>query len=307
MELPKAIKSEQAVLGAIIAYPNSVGEVVDLLKDEDFYYTNHIKIYREIVSLYTEGLVIDISTLAQSLNNKGVIEEVGGVSYLSDLSSGATFSENIKYHCNIIKDRGDKRNIINISRELMKKAYDTKAVARNIISEGAEELYKICNDNGKMYTLAECLDSALLELEERYKKKGDIVGKTTGFVSFDKAIGGLQKGNLFIIAGRPSMGKTALGLNIASKAAKESRVAIFSFEMSKEELTDRLLSDEGCVKLGRIKSGKLSDDEFERINNGAGRVSERYAIIYDGSALNYSNLSSVAFLWKDLAHSSLKS
>ena len=290
MELPKAIESEQAVLGAMITYPNSVALVVDLLKDEDFYYTNHIKIYREIVSLYSEGLVIDISTLAQSLNNKGVIEEVGGVSYLSDLSSGATFSENIKYHCNIIKDRCAKRNIINISRELMKKAYDTRAVARNIISEGAEELYKICNDNGKMYTLAECLDSALLELEERYKKKGDIVGKTTGFISFDKAMGGLQKGNLFIIAGRPSMGKTALGLNIASKAAKESKVAIFSFEMSKEELTDRLLSDEGCVKLGRIKSGKLSDDEFEQINNGAGRLSERYAIIYDGRALNTSEI-----------------
>ncbi|MBU3104413.1 replicative DNA helicase [Clostridium gasigenes] len=292
MELPKAMESEQAVLGAMIAYPSVASEVVDLLKSEDFYYTNHIKIYREIVNLYSEGLVIDTITLAQSLNNKGLIEEVGGASYLSDLSLGATFSENIKYHCNIIKDKWTKRNIINISRELMKKAYDTKSVARNIISEGAEELYKICSDNGKMYTMAECLDSALVEIEKRYNSKGESLGKTTGFVSFDKAIGGLQKGNLFIIAGRPSMGKTALALNIACKAAKKSRVAIFSFEMSKQELTDRLLSDEVSVKLGKIKSGKLSSDEFEQISNGAACLSERYAIVYDGRALNTSEIRS---------------
>lgn len=290
MELPKSIESEQTVLGAMIAYPRVVIEVIDLLKSENFYNTKHMKIYKEIVSLHSVGVLVDIQTLSQSIRDKGFMEEVGGVCYLSDLLRGATFYENIKYHCDIIKDRWSKRNIINLSRDLMKKAYDNTSIAKDIISEGAEELYRICSDNGKMYTMEECVDSALIEIEDRYSRKGNILGKTTGLLSMDKAIGGLQKGNLFIIAGRPSMGKTALALNIASKASEKSRVAIFSFEMSRQELSDRLLSDEGCVKLGRIKSGQLSTEEFEKLSNGASSLSKRYALIYDGGALNTSEI-----------------
>ncbi|MGL5084482.1 MAG: replicative DNA helicase, partial [Clostridium sp.] len=167
---------------------------------------------------------------------------------------------------------------------------DTKVLARDIISDGVSEFYKMTSDNGRMYTMAECLDSALIEIEARYNNKGKTIGKTTGFETFDKAIGGLQKGNLFIIAGRPSMGKTALALNIAVKSAEENKVGIFSFEMSRQELSDRLLSDEGSVKLGKIKSGNLCDEEFEKINNAAAILSERYAIIYDGRSLNTSEI-----------------
>ncbi|MBB6714810.1 replicative DNA helicase [Clostridium gasigenes] len=290
MELPKAIESEQAILGAMIAYQSVTVEVVDKLKSEYFYNTKHIKIYREIVSLFNDGLLVDIKTLAQSLNDKGLLEVVGGVSYLINLYEGATFAENIKYHCEVIADKWSKRNIIHISRDLINKAYDSKITSKDIISDGVGEFYKMSSDNGKMYTMAECLDSALVEIEARYNNKGDIIGKTTGFASFDKAIGGLQKGNLFVIAGRPSMGKTALALNIAAKAAEKSRVAIFSFEMSKQELSDRLLSDEGCIKLGKIKSGNLSSGEFEKISNVAARLSERYAIVYDGRSLNTSEI-----------------
>lgn len=286
MELPRSIESEQAVLGAMIAYPKASSEVIEKIKSEYFYNSKHSKIYSEIVKLFRYGLVIDIQTLAQSLSDKGLISEVGGVTYLSELQGGVIYSENIKYHCDVILDKWSKRNIINISRDLINKSYDTKILAKDIISDGVCEFYKISSDNGKMYTMAECLDTALLEIEERYKNKGTLIGKTTGFNTFDKAIGGLQKGNLFIIAGRPSMGKTALALNIAAKASEKSRVGIFSFEMSRQELSDRLLSDEGEVRLGKIKSGNLTDEEFEKINNAATILSERYAIVYDGRSLN---------------------
>ncbi|MGL5353023.1 MAG: replicative DNA helicase [Clostridium sp.] len=290
MELPRSIESEQAILGAMISYPRATSEVIDKLKSEYFYNSKHTKIYSEIVKLFSQGLVIDIQTLAQSLSDKGIIESVGGVTYLSELQGGVIYSENINYHCDVIVDKWSKRNIIHISRDLINKAYDTKVAARDIISDGVGEFYKMTSDNGKMYTMAECLDSALIEIEDRYNTKGEIIGKTTGFKTFDKAIGGLQKGNLFVIAGRPSMGKTALALNIAVKAAEKSRVGIFSFEMSRQELSDRLLSDEGNVKLGKIKSGNLCEEEFEKINNSAAILSERYAIVYDGRALNTSEI-----------------
>lgn len=290
MELPRAIESEQAVLGAMISYPKVTNEVIEELKPEDFYYINHKKIFEEMKELYNIGVVLDIPTLAQSLNNKGVLKDVGGVTYLDNLYAGATLGDNINYHCEIIKDRAMKRSIIEISRELVRKAYDTRIKAKDIINNGAEELYKLSQEKGKIYTISECMSSTLEEIEKRYNKKGALIGETTGIENLDKATGGLQKGNLVVIAGRPSMGKTALALNIASSASKESKVAIFSFEMPKEELADRLLSDEGNVVLGKIKSGKLSDQDFIKISEASCTLSNRYAHVYDGGALTVAEI-----------------
>lgn len=290
MELPRAIESEQTILGTLIGYPKVINEVIDKLNVEDFYYTNHKKIYEGIKELYLKQYTPDIATLAQLLNSNGILKEIGGVGYLVDLGDGATLGENIEYHCNIIKDRAMKRALINISREISRKCYDTRIDAKEIINESTDELYKLCENKGRMYHIKECVMSALIGIEERYKSGGGIIGETTGIKSLDKATGGLQKGNLFVIAGRPGMGKTALALNIASKAAINSKVAIFSFEMSKEELGDRLLSDEGCCNFGKIKSGKLEIDDFTHLSNASLELSRRYAHVYDGGALTVSEI-----------------
>ncbi|MGL5381166.1 replicative DNA helicase [Clostridium sp.] len=285
MELPKAIESEQAILGSMLNYKEVVREVVDILKSEYFYYTNNFKIFREIKELYNEGLVCDIPTLSQSLNNKGILQEVGGVTYLVKLYEGATLGENIRYHCELIKDSAKKRNIIEMSRELIRRAYLMDEKADEIINYGLGEMYKLIGEKGDMYKLSECIDEELCEIEERYNKGGDIIGVDTGFESLNKVIGGLQKGNLFVIAGRPSIGKTAFALNIALEAAKKSTVAIFSFEMSRIEIADRFLSYEGGINLSKIKSGKLLDDDFIKISEASSTLSRRNAYIYDGGAL----------------------
>lgn len=290
MELPRALESEQAVLGAILNYKDIISEVIDKLKEEDFYYTSNLKVYRVMKKIYNEGLLVDIPTLSETLNNDGMLKDVGGVSYLIKLYEGFTLGENIRYHCEIIKDKAIKRNLINLSREISRDSFDLGSKGKDLVGKAVESLYKMLDSRGNMFTLSECVDSALLEIEKRYNMGGKVVGAETGFKGIDMAIGGLQKGNLLVVAGRPSMGKTALALNIASNASKENKVAIFSFEMTKEELTDRLLSDEGSVVLGKIKSGKLSDDDLKEISKAAGTLSKRYAFIYDGGALTVNDI-----------------
>ncbi|MEG1254841.1 replicative DNA helicase [Clostridium sp.] len=285
MELPKTLQGEQAILGGMICYPKIIDEVIERIKPEEFYYENHIKIYREISRLYEGGITVDIPTLGEALNNKDQLKDIGGISYITKLYESSTLSDNIKYHCDNIKDRAVKRKLIQISNEILRKTQDNSVLGTDIIGKMGEELYKVTEERGRMFTISECLNSSIDGIENRFRNKGSIVGATTGLKSLDKITGGLQRGNLNIIAGRPSMGKTALALNIAAKASIENRVAIFSFEMSKEELTDRLLSEEGNIPLQKIKSGKLEEDEFGSLMNAAARLSSRYAFVYDGGAL----------------------
>ncbi|MEG2289692.1 MAG: replicative DNA helicase [Clostridium sp.] len=285
MELPKTLQGEQAILGGMICYPRIIDEVIELIKPEELYYESHKKIYREICRIYEDGITVDIPTIAEALNNTGKLMETGGITYLTKLYESSTAADNIKYHCANIRDRAIKRKLIMMCNEILKNSQDNSILGADIISKMGDELYKIVEDRGRMFTLEECLNSSIDGIEKRYINKGTVVGATTGMKSLDKVTGGLKKGNFNIIAGRPSMGKTALGLNIASKAAIENRVAIFSFEMSKEELADRLLSDDGDIPMQKIKSGKLNDEEFETLMNAAARLSSRYAFIYDGGAL----------------------
>lgn len=294
MELPKSIVSEQAVLGSILLNPSIITEVFDILSAEKFYNTRHAIIFEQMRFLFDQGLTIDIATLSQELNTKGNLQKAGGASYLVDLLEGSTALENINHHSNVIRDMYLKRELINILRKAIEESYKSDKEAKDIILDATEKLYSLSEDNKKIYTISEAVYSALDDLEERYKKDGQIIGCSTGIEKIDKATGGLKKGELVIIAGRPSMGKTAFALNIAASVAKEKKVAVFSFEMTKEELADRLLSDEGTVKLSKIKNGNLDDNEFERIASATCSLAKRYALIYDGGALTVSEIKAKA-------------
>ena len=294
MEVPKAILSEQAVLGAILLDSNNISQALEIIGAEKFYNSRHSVIFACMKKLFDDGLTIDIATLSQALNASGELRKVGGASYLVELLEGATVYENVVHHSNVINDMYIKRETIIILRQTLEETYKNAKESKDIILETTEKLYKLSGDTNKMHKLSDAVFSSLNDLEDRFNKKGDIIGNSTGVDKLDMAIGGLKKGELVIIAGRPSMGKTAFALNIASNIAKSKNVAIFSFEMTKEELADRLLSDEGSINLGKIKTGKLADEEFERVAQASCSLCKRFASVYDGGALTVSEIKAKA-------------
>lgn len=289
-ELPKAIKSEQAILGAMISIPKINDDVIEKLKVKDFYVSKHTIIYDELINLYNDGVKSDLPSITQSLNLKGKLMDAGGASYLSELMEGATLGENINYHITIIKDMAKRRELITYAREVAICSYDTKNNSKDIINTAADNLYKLVEVNGGLYNMNECVVASLEEIENRMKLGGGVVGKGTGFKKLDKALGGLNEGDLMFIAARPSMGKTAFVLNIASNVSKEGRVAIFSLEMTKEQLTSRILSSESNVKMSSIKRGDITDEEVNKIAIASAKLSKRNMYIYDGQAITASEV-----------------
>lgn len=294
MELPKAIVSEKVVLGTIILDFKNIVYLLDILKKDYFYLTKHVLIFEEILYLFRNNVEVDIKVLCQSFIKNKNIEEVGGVSYLSELTQEGTYKENLIYHANLIKDSYEKRRIINVCKIAIDESFKDKKKAMNIIRKCTENLYGIDGDKGYIYTMEEALNSTLKKIEGRYKNREKLIGCTTGIKEIDNAIYGLKKSEFVVLAARPSMGKTALVLNMISNASKENKVAIFSLEMSKEELSDRWLADQGTVALSKIKSGKLGEGEFEKLLNASCTLVDRNIIIYDGPALTVSEIKSKA-------------
>ena len=290
IEMPKAIQSETSVLGAMIAFPRVTQEVVGFLAAKDFYSTKHNIIYNEFYKLYNDGITADIATLAQSLQLKGKLMEAGGASYLAELLQSATVGENIKYHCDVIKDMAVKRKIIDYGKEIIRQAYSNDISSENVISNAANELYNINEVKEDFVPMPSCITESLEAIDERRKNEDMLIGKSTGYKKLDIATGGLQKGDFIIIAGRPSMGKTTFALNIADNASKNCNVAVFSFEMSKTKLIDKIISKESNVLHKNISRGNIKDDEFERIAVKSTELERRSMWVYDGPALTTNDI-----------------
>lgn len=283
-QLPYSIEAEQAALGCIISYKSQLALAEDVLKDDDFYWDKHKRIFSTIKALSRKDMNIDLITLLNELKVSDSIDKCGGVSYITELATNTVFSSNVESYVKIIKDKSDRRNLIRAGRELISKSYEESEV-ESIISTVEDKIYKVINskESEDILDMGQSVEKVLTRIENNYCNGGKILGNTTGFKEIDNTISGLQKGDFIIVAARPSMGKTAFALNIGQHASKGASVGIFSLEMTTEQLMERLISSRSLVEFGKIKTGKLDEAEFRKITDAANVLAKRKIFIDDKS------------------------
>lgn len=283
-QLPHSIEAEQAALGCIINYKSQLALAEDVLKDDDFYWDKHKRIFSTIKALSRKDMNIDLITLLNELKVSDSIDKCGGVSYITELATNTVFSSNVESYVKIIKDKSDRRNLIRAGRELISKSYEEDEV-ESIVSTVEDKIYKVINskESEDIIDMGQSVEKVLTRIENNYCNGGKILGNTTGFKEIDNTISGLQKGDFIIVAARPSMGKTAFALNIGQHASKGASVGIFSLEMTTEQLMERLISSRSLVEFGKIKTGKLDEAEFRKITDAANVLAKRKIFIDDKS------------------------
>jgi replicative DNA helicase len=262
-QLPQSIEAEAAVLGCILNNSASIGEIVGFLRPEDFYRKSHSDIFRCMVKMFSNDINVDLITTVEELRKENLLLDTGGITYLSSLAASAGMGYIIKDYANIVKEKAQKRVIIATAKEMITKSYDSGSITKDIINYAEDSIFNIAeNKDSRMCDIVEAVGKTLDNIQNVYSNGGGLLGVSSGFKSLDKQLNGLQKGDFTILAARPSMGKTAFALNIAMNAGKKAKVALFSLEMSEEQLTQRMLSAMTAIDLMRLRSGLLNEKEW---------------------------------------------
>ncbi|WHZ16878.1 MAG: Replicative DNA helicase (DnaB) [Nitrospira sp.] len=291
---PHDLEAEQAILGAILLCPAVLATVGELVTEQDFYDAPHRAIFAAMGQLENAGRAIDHITVSEELRRTGTLQEVGGSAAVAELIQAVPSASNVMTHCRVVREKARRRELRRIGYDLCVQAYDEKASLPAIVEEAEQAILALdqANTAQAIAPIRQLVTDRLTHLETLYKQKTPITGVPTGFTSLDKLTAGLQPGTLNIIAARPSMGKTALALSIAAHVAMREHhpVQIFSLEMSKEELTDRLLSLAALVDLHAIRTGQVGKAEWARIATAADQISNAPLHIDDSGTLTVTQL-----------------
>lgn len=295
---PQNIEAEQCVLGSLLLDRDAVIKIADLITADDFYEEKHRIIYQAILRLYDERSSIDILTVSNTLNEGASLETVGGMSYLTTLVNAVPSAAHIVHYAQIVRRKGTLRRLIGSASDILNLGYQEDMNLEVILDQAEQKLFAVSQKSMKQnfVSINEILHETFDRLDELHREKGKLRGVATGFSDLDSKLGGLQKSDLVILAARPSMGKTSLALDMVRHVAMNEKqaVAVFSLEMSKDQLVDRLLSAEADVDLWKMRTGKLSDmgpdNDFERIGHALGRLSEAQIYIDDSGSLNIMEL-----------------
>jgi replicative DNA helicase len=276
-QAPWSAEAEISVLSAMLIDGDAVALAIETVDDTAFYKEANRRVFRGMVRLYGRGEVIDVVTLSDELKSAGELDAVGGMPYLAELVDAVPTAANIEYHCRILKDKSTLRKLIEAATEIVQDAYTAPAgEVADALDEAEQRIFHIAQSSQRtgFVWIKEILWPAFERIEELQRGSGSVTGVPTGFPDLDNLTAGFQPSDLIIVAGRPSMGKTALALNFAQQAAiaNEVPVALFSLEMSKESLVQRLLCAEGRVDAGRLRRGRLQDDEYARLATAAGHL-----------------------------------
>ena len=287
---PQSIEAEESLLSAILLDNNTLLDVVEVLAVADFYRTAHQKIYAAIIELFDKGEPIDLVTLANNLKEKGQLEGVGGASYLARLVDAVPLAVNAQHYAKIIADKASLRRLIEKANAIAKRCYDDRGNVDDVIDFAEASIFEISErkTSQSFYPISRLIIRNIETLEENQGNKSLVTGVPMGFGLLDNLTSGLQKSDLIILAARPSMGKTALALNIARNAAVDSQipVAIFSLEMSKEQLSLRMLCAEARLDSSRLRGGFFSMADWHRLTDAAGILSESPIYIDDSPSLS---------------------
>ncbi len=287
---PQNLEAEESVLGAILLDNEAIDAALEILSADDFYREAHRKIMRAMVELQQRGEGIDLITLAETLRQNDVLQDVGGASFLSELAEKTATAANVRYWARIVRQKAILRSLITTATEIVTRGYESNADVDGFLDEAEHKIFEISESKVKRsyYRIGEIMLDSMEAIKLLYERKEIVTGVPSGFTDLDHKLAGLQPSDLIIVAGRPSMGKTAFALNIAQHAALDADhgVAIFSLEMSKEQLVMRLLCSEARVDQSKVRAGIDARTDLAKLARAADRLSKAPIYIDDTPALS---------------------
>jgi len=299
---PHNLDAERSVLGAMLLNPDALGTAVQILRDDaeqTFYAEAHERIYNAMVNLYRASTPVDAVTLVERLNRDGALEDAGGASYITELTGAVPTSANVEYYARIVLETGLLRRVIAICSRLAGEAYRAEGDVEQLLDGAEREIFAIAEQRqvSPIYKVSELLEAGIQRIEEQMQSDTGITGIASGFHKLDEMLSGLQPSDMIILAARPSVGKTAFSLNVASHIATHEKkgVLLFSLEMAKEQLVQRLLCMAGQVDSSRLRTGFLARAEFPKLQHAAGMLSQ--APIYIDDTPNISVRRNMRFHW----------
>ena len=294
--MPHSVEAEQSVVGAMLMDRDAITTSSEIISGNDFYQSAYGVIFDSMVELYNEGKPVDLITLQERLREKDVPEEIASLEFVRDLMTMVTTSANVKYYAQIVADKSVMRRLIRLNEEIANTCYAGKEPLETVLEKTEKSMFELLQkrNTGEFVPIKQVVLNALERIEKASKSKGTVTGIPTGFIDLDYKLSGLQPSDLVLVAARPSMGKTAFVLNIAQYIAfkKDRGVAIFSLEMSKEQLVNRLFSLESQVDAQAIRTGNMKDSDWEKLIEGAGIIGRSRLIIDDTPGISISELRS---------------
>jgi replicative DNA helicase len=287
---PHSVEAEQGVLGSMLISPrDAIAEVVEKITADYFYVPAHQTIFNVLVDLWNAGAGIDLITYTQVLRDRNLLESVGGAAAVTNLYTFVPTSANVGYYIDIVRDKYILRSIIAAGTESVRRAYEEQDEVGNLLDEVEQRIFAVGEDRfkGQMLSMKDQVMEAIESIEKLYERKGGITGVSTGFVEFDRMTSGMHPSEMIVIAARPSMGKTALAMNIAEHVAINEKlgVGVFSLEMSSQQLVQRLLCSRARVNLQKVRDGFLGERDFPSLTAAASKLAEAKIFIDDSASL----------------------
>jgi replicative DNA helicase len=287
---PQNLDAEQSILGAILIDNEALPKALEIIDPEDFYKNSHRKIFDAMIDLFDKNEPIDLITLTDCLKRDDALESIGGISYLSSLVNMIPTSANIKFHSKIVREKALLRGLVRTTNDIANRVYEDNLDAEELVDYAEKSIFDISDKRVKasFVTLKDVIKGSFEMIEQLYDKKETITGVSSGFSDLDELTSGFQRGELIIIGGRPSMGKTAFALNVAQHVGIELRepIAIFSLEMAKEQLAFRLLCAEAMVNSSNIRKGFIHKEDWHKLTSAASRLTDAPIFIDDSSSIS---------------------
>ncbi len=294
--MPHSVEAEQSVVGAMLMDKDAITTASEIISGNDFYQSAYGIIFDSMVELFNESKPVDLITLQERLKEKDVPAEVASLEFVKDLVTAVPTSANVKYYAQIVADKSMMRKLIKLNEEIANTCYAGKESLEAVLEKTEKAVFDLLQkrNTGEYVPIKQVVLNALDRIEKASKNKGTVTGIPTGFIDLDYKLSGLQPSDLVLVAARPSMGKTAFVLNIAQYMAfkKDKGVAIFSLEMSKEQLVNRLFSLESQVDAQALRTGNMKDSDWEKLIEGAGIIGKSNLIIDDTPGISVSELRS---------------
>jgi len=295
---PQNIEAEQAVLGAMLIKKEAIAEVSQILSANDFYREAHRLIFEAMMALFNKNEAVDLITVTEQLRKTEQLEKVGGIAAVTSLANAVPTAANVEYHARIVSEKAQLRNLINAATEIAGTAYEDNDDVSEVMDKAEKRILEVAahQTGGAFVPIGEILMGTFAKIEQLYESKGGLTGLSSGFKDLDKLTSGLQASDLILVAARPSMGKTAFTLNIATYVAVHEKepVAFFSLEMSKEQLVQRMLCSEGGIDSQRLRIGQLEDADWSHLITAANRLNEAPIFIDDTAGITIMELRSKA-------------
>ena len=294
--MPHSIEAEQSVVGAMLMDKDAITTAGEIISGDDFYQASYGVIFDSMIELFNEGKPVDLITLQERLKEKDVPAEIASLEFVRDLVTAVPTSANVKYYAQIVADKSLMRKMIKLNESIENMCYAGKESVESIMEQTEKSMFQLLQrrTTGDYVPIKQVVLNALDKIEKASKSKGTVTGIPTGFIDLDYKLSGFQPSDFILIAARPSMGKTAFVLNIAQYMAfkKNKAVAIFSLEMSKEQLVNRLFSLESQVDAQSLRTGNMKDSDWEKLIEGAGIIGQSKLIIDDTPGISISELRS---------------